>query len=715
MANGLKRFVIGRPLSTDQADHQRISKTIGLAVFSSDAISSTAYATGEVMLVLVGVGGMAAAVSHLVPIAILVVILLALVANSYRETIHAYPSGGGSYIVSRENLGQTPALVAGASLLIDYVMTVAVSVAAGTLAITSAFPELRPYKVVMALGFVAILTFGNLRGLKESGRVFSVPTYFYVAMMTIFIGYGLYRYIHGDLPVLSAADAKPTAAIEEHFGPFVGGVSLFIFARAFSSGAVALSGVEAISNGVPAFRKPEAKNAARTLGAMAAILGAGFFGISWIASRMRPMPSETESVISIMGRALFGSGTLAYYLLQFSTFAILVLAANTAYADFPRLAAIIARDGFMPRQFANRGDRLVFSNGILILATIAGVLLLIFKADVSLLIPLYAVGVFTSFTLSQTGMVRHHLKERQRGWRYSLIGSALGAIATFIVAATVIISKFAIGAWIIVVAIPIVVMAFKWIHRHYNSVGEQLAVSAAPEAPTLRTGGVVLVGGVNRSALMALRYARSMGFDDLVAISVAIDEEHAERLQTQWEDFEISVPLEILESPYRDLTGVVIDYLDALDQRWGHDYISVILPEAIVPHWWQRVFHNQSALALKMRLQARRDTVVVSVPYHLVGPSGSEMSVVRRRSGATLVEASPAVAEPYATNAEPSESARTAAPSKRVSVVDAEIDPADQIPFNPVRDTTGDDAAPTSADEEVVVGRPDERPGSSDD
>lgn len=617
MVSSIKRLVIGRPIASDQAEHQRISKRVGLAVFSSDAISSTAYATGEVMLVLVGVGGMAAATTRLVPIALLVILLLALVANSYRETIHAYPNGGGSYIVSRENLGEVPSLVAGASLLIDYVLTVAVSIAAGTLAITSAFHELRPHRLWLCLGFLAVLTIGNLRGLKESGRVFAVPTYLYIVMLAVFVGYGLYRQIDGTLPVLSALDARPDAGVVEHFGPYVGGVSVLIFARAFASGAVALTGVEAISNGVPAFRRPESRNAATTLGAMAAMLGTGFLGISYLASRMRPMPSEEESIISTMGRALFGGDTALYLVLQLATFAILVLAANTAFADFPRLAAIVARDGYLPRQFVSRGDRLVFSNGIIILAVLAGTLLIGFDADVSLLIPLYAVGVFTSFTLSQTGMVRHHLEERQPRWRFSLVGSALGAVATFVVAAVVIVSKFAIGAWIVVVAIPMVVVGFKAVKRHYTGVGRQLAVEPGSEAPPLRHGVVVLVGSVNRSALLALRWARSLGADHVLAISVAIDEDHAEALCRQWEEFSISVPLDVIESPYRDLTDTVLQFLDELDDRWHHDSLTVVIPEAVVPRWWQGILHNQSAMALKLRLRNRRDTVVVSVPYHL--------------------------------------------------------------------------------------------------
>ena len=655
----IKRFLIGQPIATADADHQRISKTIGLAVFSSDAISSTAYATGEILLVLVGSAGMVNASTGqkttdlLIPIAIMVAVLLALVVNSYRETIHAYPDGGGAYVVSRENLGETPSLVAGASLLIDYVLTVSVSVAAGVLAMYSAFPTLKPYRVEICLVFIAILTIGNLRGVKESGRIFAVPTYVYIFMLAVFIGAGIYQHFTGSLHVFNPNTPEARRQIQEILDTHgtgvaeIAGISAYIFARAFASGAVALSGVEAISNGIPAFRKPTSKNAAVTLGWMAGILGVSFLGISFIASWMQPIPSESESALSTMGREIFGDGTVLYFVLQFATMAILILAANTAYADFPRLAAIIGKDGFLPRQFAARGDRLVFSNGVLILAVAASMLIIAFGGDVSALIPLYAVGVFTSFTLSQTGMVVHHLKERQKGWRLSVVNSTLGGIATFLVALVVIVSKFLIGAWIIVLLIPIVVMAFRGVARHYRGVGRQLAVEAAPEAPPLKHGVVVLIGSVNRSALMALRYARAVGSDDLVAVSVGIDEDHAERLQEQWEAFGLSVPIEIIESPYRDLTGTVLEYLDELDDRWGHDYITVVLPEAIVPHWWLRLFHNQSALALKIKLLARRDTVVVTVPYHL---DGSDQIVVgRRKSGATLAEAA-AAGEPYSTN-----------------------------------------------------------------
>ncbi len=636
--SSLKRVLIGRPLATDEADHQRISKTIGLAVFSSDAISSTAYATGEIMLVLVGVGGMGT--THLLkPIAILVVVLLALVANSYRETIHAYPDGGGAYVVSRENLGETPSLVAGASLLVDYVLTVAVSIAAGVLALYSVYPDLKPYRVDLCLAFVVLLTVANLRGVKESGKFFAVPTYIYVAALATFIGYALYLKATGGLHAFAQPPMGRVKELEKDFGPFAGGISIYIFARAFASGAVALSGVEAISNGIPAFRKPTSKNAAQTLGWMAVILGSAFFAISFIGSWMRPTPSENESILSVMGRSVFGAHNPLYYVLQFSTMAILVLAANTAYADFPRLAAIIGRDGYLPRQFAARGDRLVFSNGVLILAGAAALLLIAFDGDVSHLIPLYAVGVFTSFTLSQTGMIRHHLKERQKRWQLSMVSSTLGAIATFVVAMVVIISKFLIGAWIIVVLIPLIVMGFRAVSRHYAMVARQLAVDPAPEAPVLEHAIVVLVGQINRSALAALRYARSVQADHIVAVSVAIDEDHADKVRSEWERYGLTVPLDVVESPYRDLTSVVLQHLDELDERWGHDYVSVIIPEAVTAHWWQGIFHNQSAFALKLRLLNRRDTVVVSVPYHLWSKQDAKELGGQHRSVVTADEA----------------------------------------------------------------------------
>ena len=628
MASTLKRFLIGRPLATDEADHQRITKTIGLAVFSSDAISSTAYATQEILLVLVPVGGMALMANsnytfgYLTPIAILVALLLIIVSNSYRQTIHAYPDGGGAYVVSRENLGEVPSLVAGGSLLVDYVLTVSVSIAAGTQAIYSAVPELAPYKVELCLLFIALLTIANLRGVKESGRIFAIPTYVYILILGVLISFGMYKLWQGTLPQLPP-DVEALKELSKDTGTIplgIGGITLFLFARAFSSGAVALSGVEAISNGIPAFKKPTSKNAAVTLIWMASILGVSFIGLTVLAEHIRPTPTETgESVNSIIGRTVFGGTGGPYWILQAATAGILIMAANTAYADFPRLAALVGKDGYLPRQFANRGDRLVFSNGILFLAGAAALLIVIFGGNVSALIPLYAVGVFTSFTLSQSGMVRHHLALKERGWRISVVFSVIGAIATFIVMMVVIISKFSIGAWIPVVLIPIIVVAFKSVKRHYAHVAVQLRVDPTftEDQAVPHHGVVVLVGGVNQSSLAAIRYARSVGAKDSVAMTVAIDEDHAERIREQWERHHIDFPLEIIESPFRDLTGTVEDYLGELDRRWGHDYMTVVIPEFVLPHWYQGVFHNQSALALKLALKFRKDTVVVNVPYHL--------------------------------------------------------------------------------------------------
>ena len=413
MYSVLKRVFVGSPIATSEEHHTRLPKKVALPVFASDAISSTAYATQEILIVLIPAVGLAAT-DYLVPLALVVCVLLALVITSYRQTVMAYPGGGGTYIVSRENLGPRIALFAGASILVDYVLTVAVSVSAGVAAITSAFPDMAQYRVGLCLGFVALMTMANLRGLKESGILFAPPTYIYVAVLFVMIAFGLYRYYTGHLAPLP----PDVASIEEITGgAALTGISIMVLLRAFASGAVALTGVEAIADGVPAFKKPESRNAARTLATMAVILGIGFFGLALLANRLNPTASEEETLLSILGSAVFGNGTLLYYILQFSTFAILILAANTAYADFPRLSSIIARDEYLPHQFKNRGDRLVFSNGIVVLAVMASVLIVGFGGETTALIPLYAVGVFTGFTLSQAGMVRYQRRERAPGWQ----------------------------------------------------------------------------------------------------------------------------------------------------------------------------------------------------------------------------------------------------------------------------------------------------------
>ncbi len=609
----VKRILVGRPLATTEVEQQRIPKTIGLAVFSSDAISSTAYATEEILFVIaVGGSSLALGLSKLVPIGIAVAILLAIVITSYRQTIFSYPSGGGSYVVSRENLGETPSLVAGASLLVDYILTVAVSISAGVAAIVSipAFEDLRDQRVLIALVLIAFISVANLRGVKESGRLFAVPTYVYIVSIAALTGYGLFRTIVLD-------DIPPIEP--EHFeGALTGGtLSLFLLLKGFSSGAVALTGVEAISNGVPAFRRPESKNAAATLVWMGVILGTLFMGIQILSHHLGPYPSHEETVISQLGTAVWGSGTVMYWVLQIFTAAILVLAANTAYADFPRLSSIIASDGFLPRQLANRGDRLVFSNGVLVLAAAAGLLIVAFDGVTNALIPLYAVGVFLSFTLSQTGMVRHHQKERERGWKRNVVINATGAVATFIVLLIVGITKFDSGAWVPIVVIPLIVVLFKAIHRHYQAVASGLRVTPAYRPRRMNHTVVVLVAGVHRGVLEALAYARSLQPGNLVAVSVVSDEEDQERLSRQWEEFGIEVPLEFVYSPYRELTRPVMNFIDELDARFENDVITVVLPEFVVRHWWGNFLHNQNALLLKGRLLFRKGTVVTSVPYHL--------------------------------------------------------------------------------------------------
>jgi amino acid transporter len=612
----VKRVLVGRPLATTEMEHQRIPKSIALAVFSSDAISSTAYATEEILFVTaVGGSSLALGLSKLVPIGVAVAVLLAIVVTSYRQTIFAYPSGGGSYVVSRENLGENPSLVAGASLLVDYILTVAVSISAGVAAIVSipAFRSLQEHRVLLGLGLIAFISLANLRGIKESGRLFAVPTYIYIFALLALVVYGLARvYVTKDISRI-----KPDPKAFEH--ALAGGsLGIFLLLKGFSSGAVALTGVEAISNGVPAFRRPESKNAANTLMWMGVILGSLFLAENVLAHHLAPYPTERETVMSQLGRAVFGSGTVMYVLLQFSTAAILTLAANTAYADFPRLSSIIARDGYLPRQLANRGDRLVFSNGVVVLAFAAGLLIVAFGGKTNALIPLYAVGVFTSFTLSQAGMVRHHQKERERGWRRNMVVNGVGAVATFVVLLIVGGTKFTSGAWVPLVVIPLIVALFKSIHRHYNTVAEGLRVTPEYRPRRMNHTVVVLVPTrVHRGVLEALAYARSLAPSHLVAITVVSDEDEQNEIEKDWTVHDIEVPLEIVYSPYRELTRPVLRYIDELEARWDDDIITVLLPEFVVRHWWGNLLHNQSALLLKGRLLFRKGTVVTSLPYHL--------------------------------------------------------------------------------------------------
>jgi len=616
--NTLKRLLVGRPLATSEQEHQRIVKTIALAVFSSDAISSTAYATQQILFVIaVGSSSLMLGLSKLVPIAIAVVVLLALVTTSYRQTIFAYPSGGGSYIVSRENLGENPALIAGASLMVDYILTVAVSVSAGVAAIISIpqFEGLAKHRVAVCLAIILIITLANLRGIKESGQLFAFPTYAYIIIVSAMIFLGLTKTWFGWFGGIHPIPFDPNKALPgmKEFG---GTLSLFILLRGFSSGAVALTGVEAISNGVPAFRRPESKNAATTLTWMATILGTLFLGVSVLAHHLRPYPSNVVTVFAEMGKQVFGNN-FVFWFLQLSTAAILTLAANTAYADFPRLSSIIARDGYLPRQLANRGDRLVFSNGVIVLASMAAVLIVIFGGETDALIPLYAVGVFTAFTLSQAGMVKHHLRIREPHWKRGVAINGTGSVATALVTIIFAVTKFGEGAWIPIIVIPVIVALFKAIHHHYASVAAGLKVPIDYRARRMNHTVVVLVGSVHRGVLEALAYATSLHPDRLLAVTVVSDEEEQDRIEQVWRERAITVPLEIVHSPYRELTRPILRFVDEIDARYPNSIVTVVLPEFVVGSWWSQLLHNQSALFLKGRLLFRKGTVVTSVPYHL--------------------------------------------------------------------------------------------------
>ncbi|MSV96636.1 MAG: amino acid permease [Actinobacteria bacterium] len=612
-SSAVKRFLIGKPIPTSEDAHQRLSKKIALPVFASDAISSTAYATEEILIVFLSLGAVGmAAYSMLVPISLIVIALLTIVVISYRQTIFAYPNGGGSYIVSKENLGEYPGLVAGASLLIDYVLTVCVSVAGGVAAIISAFNGLAPHRVQICIGFVLLMMVANLRGLKESGALFAPPTYLYVLSLIALIVVGLYRVFVQHLPPIEHTGEA------QHLLEMQGSVTAFYFLKAFSSGAVALTGVEAVSNGVPAFKKPESRNASTTLIWMAVILGSCFFGLSILAQHLQPVKDHEgiipNTVLAQLAEQVYGGRNIFFYVTQFATFAILILAANTSYADFPRLSSLIAKDNYLPRQFSNRGDRLVFSNGVIFLSLASIGLLVAFKGQISALIPLYAVGVFTGFTLSQAGMVVHHYKHREAKWKAHMAVNAVGSVTTFFVAGIFVVVKFTDGAWIPAILIPIMMIGFKGIHRHYTRVRSFLLPSDDYVAPFHTHFVIVLVGSVNQGTMQAVRYAQSLRPDRLIAISVVETAEDRQRIDEAWIKFNLAdVELQTITSEYRDLTEPILNRINELDEEYDDDLITVVIPEFVtsVRSQW---LHNQSALAIKARLLFRPNTVVTSVP-----------------------------------------------------------------------------------------------------
>lgn len=614
----VRRFLIGAPLPSAQMVHERLNKIQALAVFSSDALSSVAYATEEILLVLVLAGSAALGLS--LPIALTIVGLLVIVVFSYYQTIHGYPSGGGAYIVAHENLGEGPGLVAAAALLTDYVLTVAVSISAGIAATTSAFPALLPWRIELCLIAIALIAWANMRGVRESGTLFSVPTYGFLVLFLSLIAVGLFRLTTGTL--------EPTAAAAAPTGEgTLQALSLFLILRAFASGSTALTGVEAISNGIPAFRKPEATNAGKTLVAMATLLGIMFLGITFLARSLHIIPMESETVVSQIARQVFGEGPI-YLALQTATTLILVLAANTSFADFPRLAAILSRDRYLPRQLTNLGDRLVFSNGILLLAILASALVVIFGGRTHGLIPLYAVGVFLSFTLSQAGMVRHWRRLRGSGWQWKAVINSVGAVATGVVLLIQITTKFLHGAWVVLLLIPVIVWMFHSIKKHYLAVADQLSLEGVcceewPEADTRERHKVlVFVSGMHRGTLGALRFARTLS-KDVTAVMAEVDLDRTERVKERWQRWGHDVPLVVLESPYRSTVGPLLDYLDQTDARDPERGLAVVvLPEFVAARRWQELLHNQTARLIKNALIYRRghtgvDRVIIDVPYHL--------------------------------------------------------------------------------------------------
>jgi len=602
----LKQLLVGTPLPTAQFRHERLGKSTGLAVFASDALSSVAYATEEILLVLILAG--TAALSYSLPIGIAIAVLVAIVTTSYRQTILAYPQGGGAYIVAKDNLGTVPGLVAGAALLIDYVLTVSVSVAAGIAAVTSAVPALFPYRVGLCVLAVVGVGVANLRGVRESGRLFALPTYLFIVSLLGLIVYGALGAVF---------DLVPEAPYEEHRAGLEG-IGLFLLLRAFASGCAALTGVEAVSNGIQAFKPPEAHNARAVMTWLGAILIVLFVGITYLAYDFGIRPTEHETVVSQLARHVFGSGAL-YYEIQAVTMLILLLAANTSYADFPRLASLLARDRFVARQFANQGDRGVFSNGIIVLSALAVTLLVVFGGDTNALIPLYAVGVFVSFTLSQSGMVVRWLRSRAPGWRWRVWVNGMGAATTALVMLTIAVTKFAHGAWIVVLLIPTLVAVFVLVHRHYEDVARQLSLNgAAPPADTPISNTVlVLVGDLHRGVLGALKYARSIS-PSAKAVYVEVDTERTRRLEEKWGAWGLGTPLIVLSSPYRSLLRPFLDYVDHLLAASGEEhYVTIILPEFVPARWWQHLLHNQTALLIKGAMLFRRRVIVADVPYHL--------------------------------------------------------------------------------------------------
>jgi len=621
-----RSWLIGRPLSTADASHQTIGKLIGLAVFSSDALSSVAYGPQEVLTILIVAG--TAAFKYSIPITFAIIGLLAILTLSYEQTIHAYPGGGGAYIVARDNIGEIPALIAAAALLTDYILTVAVSISSGVAQLVSAVPDLFPYRVSLAVAMVMFIMVINLRGVRESGLTFAIPSYFFLVMMYLTVGVGLFRYLAGSLGVVAQPPAIGQAQILQPIG-------VFLILRAFASGTSALTGVEAISNGIPAFKEPRSKNAGITLIWMSFILGSLLLGISFLSHQIGALPSEGETVISQLARTVFDQRGVLYFAAISSTTVILMLAANTAYADFPRLSAIAAIDGFLPRQLAYRGSRLVYSRGIIALGLIASGLIVLFQASVNQLIPLYAIGVFVSFTLSQGGMAHRwwkvgHLQPgqeiRERGstlrketkWELKMVINGFGAACAALVAVIFATTKFLQGAWIVIILIPIMVIIFASIHRHYVAVAKLLSLDNYGAVPRVTRHRVIMtISGVHRGTLAALSFARTIS-DDITAVHVSIDPEETARIQKKWEIWGEGYRLVILESPYRLFIEPLLEYIEEIDaQRQPNEVTIVVVPQFVPKRWGTNMLHTRTADTLRKVLISHKSLVITEVPYQV--------------------------------------------------------------------------------------------------
>ncbi len=599
----LKRWLVGDPLKSTQAADERLSKTLALAIFSSNAISSVAYATEEILLVLILAG--TAAVAWSIPISFAILFLVVVLTISYRQIIYEYPEGGGAYIVARNNIGELPALIAAGALMIDYVLTVAVSVAAGIAALTSAVPSLFEHRVALGLTAIIFIIIMNLRGVRESGKFFAVPTYFAIGALGVMVVVGSIQALLGQA---APASADPQTTVED--------LTLFLILRAFAAGCSAVTGMEVVSNGVKSFRRPEAENASTTMISMSLILAALFMGISFLASHYAIQPKADETIVSQLARLTFGTGSL-YYALQIGTMLLLVLAANSAFAGFPQLASILARDGYMPRQMATFGDRLVFSNGIVILGIFACFLLVLFHGDTHALIPLYAVGVFISFTLSQSGMVRRWLTKKGPHWRKNLMVNGAGAITTGIATVILATTKFTQGAWIVFLLIFILVLMFRSIHSHYKAVTEQISLTRDHRPPLPRRNVVVIpINGVNQAVIRAVDYARSHP-GEVHAVMVDVDTQATARIQIQWAQWGCGVNLRALPSPYRSVMKSLLDYIEQILEKEPDIWVTVVIPEILPAHWWQSILHNQRALLLKTALLFKDRVILIDVPFHL--------------------------------------------------------------------------------------------------